>query len=205
MPTSGRINSLLVPLCCHQIPAHTPEPPGPHRRHCYGRGRRLSEGGATWLPLGKPVGGIGSEGGEGQGTLESPLRPRPPLPFLLGSLPSGGDEEAQAQFHRSCPSGSHAPQALKGQKQLIQLQPFRTFVGAGGRRRAGAVEALCGVGSGRVSSCSLSRQKQPGRRGSRLHFATHYINWKRKVCELGPQVWGDPGLRRGVTEEARWR
>lgn len=137
VPTSGRINSLLVPLCCHQISAHTPAPPGPHRRHCYGRGRRLSEGGATWLPLGKPVGGIGREGGEGQGTLASPLRPRPPLPFLLGSLPSGGDEEAQAQFHSSCPSGSHAPQALKGQKQLIQLQPFRTFGGAGARRRSG--------------------------------------------------------------------
>lgn len=64
---------------------------------------------------------------------ESPLRPRPSLPTLPGSFQGGGDGNAQAQLHNSCPAEATAlPQALKGPKSLLLLQPFRTFAGGGG-------------------------------------------------------------------------
>ena len=94
------------------------------------------------------------------------------------------------------------PQALKDPKPLLLLQPFRTFAGGGG---AQAQWENSGWGS-RSRIKLLSSQEKQARRGQyRLHLGAPYINWKRKVCELRPQVWGYPDLRRRVTEEASWR
>lgn len=115
----------------------------------------------------------------------------PSLPTLPAPLRGGGDGNAQAQLHTSCPGGSHGPPpSLKGPETAPTAPAFPHFCGGQG---AQAQWENSGGGSGRVSSCSRpsrSRQSADGTGSS----AAPYINWKRKVCELRPQVWGYPGL-----------